>query len=367
MKVVEKRMAVRKIIFMPEFLRSQQISMAVDYRLEKDRKENRYTHSLEVANACEIMNDLLSEKVGFKTDYLNLAYIVGLLHDQGHTAFSHQGERSLDKVIYEASNGAVRFDGNSNNYVVIQKNDMLDGIEKEDRDYILASLAKHPSKLYDEQEYIRVIIANQTKRELKHLRKVSGGKISQLKKTIQCQIMDIADENCYLVSDIVDSLNIMTKEQLASALRKELDAEAAEMIIAELFRGKKPFIDVMQELFFSFCDNFILNEKGELIPISKEIEAIRNGLARVNKKYVIDSETVTKVRESNQEILDAVFNFFINTNEDPDMIPSNYYQKEFKVASSKKERLIIIRDMLGALTDKGIKNLYKKLQKGGLV
>jgi dGTP triphosphohydrolase len=361
--VIKKRMIVRSILLSKIMLRSQQISMAVDYSLDSDRKENRYTHSIEVANCCEIMNDCISEKVGFKTDYMNTAYIVGLLHDLGHTSFSHDGEVNLNQKIKLASDGKISFDGNSNNYVVIQKNDLLQDVDKEDRDYILASLAKHPTQLYAEQDYIREIIRQQTKRELKHLKKVSGGRITSLKKTIQCQIMDIADENCYLISDIIDSLNIMSKESLATALRKEVAGEIAEKIINELFKSKNSFIDIMNELFFSFCDNFTLSSEGEVVVIDKQIENIRLGLRRINKKYVIDSSVIKEVRAKNKVILDTVFGFFISDNKDLSLIPSNHYRREMKTASSKNEKLIIIRDMLGELTDKGVKKLYKKIIK----
>jgi len=77
----EKRKLVREILLQPRFLKLKYIGMAIDYSLDRDRKEDRYSHSIEVANCCEIMNDSLSEKVGFETDYKNTGYIVGLLHE----------------------------------------------------------------------------------------------------------------------------------------------------------------------------------------------------------------------------------------------------------------------------------------------
>jgi hypothetical protein len=44
-------------------------------------------------------------------------------------------------------------------------------------------------------------------------------------------------------------------------------------------------------------------------------------------------------------------------------IPSKFYKHEIKKAASKKERNMLIRDMLGQLTDKGIKKLYYNIRR----
>jgi len=361
MKIIDKRMAVREILLKPKFMRLKQVSMAVDYRLDKDRKEDRYSHSIEVANATEIMNDFISERVGFKTDYRNTGYIVGLMHDIGHPSFGHEGAAVLDKLIRKASNNKIIFDDNSNNYVVIQKNQMLKDINEDDQKYILASLAKHPEAIYDDQDYILKIIEEELRKELIYLKDISKGKIVDLKKTLQCQIMDIADENSYIVSDIIDSLNIMNKESLAKAITDNIDIEYSPDIVESLFSSKNDFVTKMQDIFFMFCNNYIINNEGKVVYLDKKIEGLRKSLLKINITYVINSKKVRNIRFKNTEIMKKVANFFINEEYDIRLIPSTFYREEISLVETEEERLISIRNMLGAMTDKGIKKFYKKL------
>jgi dGTP triphosphohydrolase len=351
MTKIEKRKKVREILLIPKFLRLKQISMAIDYRLDKDRKEDRYSHSIEVANCCEIMNDSISEKLGVEIDYKNVSYIVGLLHDIGHTAFGHEGEKTLGKYS--------QFDGNANNYIVIEKNNILNNIKKEDRDYILASLAKHPGQLYKEQKHIKNIVQKEVKKEIEWFKRI-GINMSEMKKTMQCQIMDIADENCYVVSDIIDAQNIFSNKYFAKIFRKELPEEKAEEIISALYKGKKDFVDKMQEIFFLFSENFTV-ENGIVVPENKDIEKIRRAFMHINKKYVIGSEVIKKIRKNNEVILNTVFSYYFNN--EKAVIPSKFYRNEITRSSSKEEKNILIRDMLGQLTDKGIKKLYYKIKR----
>jgi len=362
MNQITKRKVVRNIILNQRFLQLKYISMAIDHTLDKIRKEDRYSHSIEVANCCEIMNDSISEKLGVITDYKNTAYIVGLLHDLGHTAGGHEGERALNKMSRKYSHGKISFDGNSNNYVVIEKSNMLEGVSLSDQEYILASLAKHPELLYIDQKHIKEYIEKSVKAD-KVFFTENGISSSKMNKTIQCQIMDIADENCYIVSDIIDSRNILTTKELSRIFRKEFPRKVSQKLINSLYSSKSTFVSVMQEYFFLFSENFTFIE-GVLVPENKEIEEIRQTFAKINRKYVLSSKKIKEVRTRNKLIINEVFNFFFKK-ENIEKIPSRFYKNEIKKASSRKERIRLTRDMLGSLTDKGIKKLYYKEIKNG--
>jgi dGTP triphosphohydrolase len=350
----------RQLLLHPKIMRMEQISLAIDHSHKKDRKENRYSHSIEVANGSELMNAFISEKLGFKTDYRNVSRIIGLLHDIGHTAFSHLGEITLNKFISKKSKNKLFFDGNANNYIVIEKNNLLNikGLPKLDKEYILASLAKHPENLYFSQNHIKEKIKKAVKSDKKYLEKY-GISTSKLEKTIQCQIMDIADENCYIISDIIDSQNILSKAELIFAFREELNPEVAEELISALNTSDEKFVSILQDYYFSFTSNFTI-EDGLVIPEDKDIEEIRKGLFSVNRKYVLNSIKTKKIKEKNRKLLLEVFDFYYNSSYDK--YPSKYYREEAKKASSKIEKLSILRDMLGNLTDRGIKKLHKEIK-----
>jgi dGTP triphosphohydrolase len=350
----------RDILSSKKFSRLQQISLAVDYLHVKDSAQTRASHSVEVANTVEIMNLSISTKVGFDIDRLGVGRIVGLLHDIGHTSFGHEGERKLQKLSKEYSNEAFSFEGNANNYITIQKNQLLYNATKEVRQYVLASLAKHADELYPEQESIKTMLKKSAKEDKAYINLHKGFNVKYLDKTLQCQIMDIADENCYIISDIIDGINVLSDIELSAIFRKELPINIAEDLIFALIGGKNSFRRKMQVYHEAFCMNFTLSKKGEIVYEDKEIEKIRKAMAKINVKYILNSKSVIELREKASKKIETVFRFYFE-NENPDLIPSNFYRKEFK-KSYGIDRLRIIRNMLGSLTNKGLIKEYKKIQ-----
>jgi len=178
-----------------------------------------------------------------------------------------------------------------------------------DKDYILASLAKHPSNLYDDQSYIKDMIIKSVKEDKEYL-EANGLKADNMKKTLQCQIMDIADENCYIISDLIDSLNIISYKEFSRILRKELQESVAKEIISSMYKLKKAFVDKMQEFFYLFSENFII-DNGVVIPEDKEIEDIRKAFAKINRKYVLQNKKIKNIRRQNKMVLKKVFSFYM--------------------------------------------------------
>ena len=86
------------------FVRLKDIPMYLS-KHTKDSIRNRYSHSVEVGLSTEYMLNHLSVQLGSDVDlnFFKVGKIVGLLHDIGHTAFSHDGETILDKMLQKAS------------------------------------------------------------------------------------------------------------------------------------------------------------------------------------------------------------------------------------------------------------------------
>lgn len=350
----------RFILISKKFARLGQISLAVDYMHANDSAQTRASHSVEVANTIEIMNLIISQKVGFNVDRLGVGRIVGLLHDIGHTAFGHEGERILRRLSKEYSNGNVEFEGNANNYITIQKNGLLATASKEVRHHILASLAKHENELYNEQETIRDIFKKECRKDKEYINSNSSFNVKFMNQTIQCQIMDRADENCYIISDIIDGVNVLTEEELAVIFRKELPLEVAEELCIALFAGKNAFRKKMQKYHDLFCTNFTMNRKGLIVPECERIENIRQSMARINVRYILNSVSVIDLRDKAAVKIEKVFRFYFE-NKSADLIPSGFYKKEFKKAKG-EERIRVIRNMLGSITNKGLIKELKKIQ-----
>lgn len=351
MTTIEKLNLKNRILGSKKIQRMTQISMSLDYSLKKDYAESRLTHSVKVANATELISLLISEKTGIRIDFRNTFYFVGLLHDVGHTAFSHEGERLLDSYTKKESNGKLFFDSNSNNYETIKKNNLLDGFSLDDHNYILASLAKHPEALYESQGYIQQLIEEETEKE-----SILLG-FDKQDKTLACQIMDIADENCYVVSDIVDAENILTKSEMEVMLRKLSDSVISNKLIKAVYKGKSSLINEMNNLFELFNSNLTLIN-GKVIVENEEIEKIKTELMKIVYENIILHTKVQNVRKKNLRITKIVFEYFFSKR----ILRSQYYRKEYAKASNELDKIAILRNMLGGLTDKSIKQIYKEIK-----
>ncbi len=135
-------------------------------------------------------------------------------------------------------------------------------------------------------------------------------------KTIICQAMDLADENRYRVTDIIDVLNIYSKEKLREILLRTIKSEIRvkevrklvylksmtlvgyesqhfekmkikDLLIALLNQpshAKTEFQNVMNSISMAFNRNFKLREDGKLVPVNAELEMLRSDFNKIAAK-----------------------------------------------------------------------------------
>lgn len=183
-----------RILYSSSFRRLQGKMQLFEVNAEKFNR-NRLTHSLEVAQiARNIACDL-----GMKTTVV--AELAALAHDIGNPPFGHSGERQLNKLTENIGG----YEGNAQALRILRK------LERKQAQYeglnltyrSLFSVIKYPNRrddnkkfLYDEDYnfYQKVIEDN-------HLN------LSSNEQTIDCQIMDLADEIAYAAHDLEDALS----------------------------------------------------------------------------------------------------------------------------------------------------------------
>lgn len=389
------------------FVRLKDIPMYLS-KSTKDSIRNRYSHSVEVGLSTEYLLNHLSGELGDEVDlnFFKIGKIVGLLHDIGHTAFSHDGETILDSMIQEASQSfstPLRFNANINNFRRILKYGFYDNLPEDVRTYAFASLVKRTRELdaYPEYLYLKSYIKDAIVMEEAYLK--SKGVIIQNStgKTILCQAMDLADENRYRVTDIIDSLNIYSKEKLQEILLRSIKSEVRvkdlrklvqlkrvdvpgyetlhydkmkikDLLIALLNRSsnaKTEFQNTMNSISMAFNRNFTLKEDGKIVPVNKEIDALRNDFQKVAATYIWGAKKVQKIKKPFKHYFTTVANYFINQNFDMELIDSNTYKQalnslegsEMSDEAYQRERLILLRNFLGGLTNLKIIELYKKI------
>jgi len=389
------------------FVRLKDIPMYISKKT-KDSIRNRYSHSIEVGLSTEYILNHLSRELGNEVDlnFFKIGKIVGMLHDIGHKAFSHDGEVILDRMLQEASSALsspIRFNANLNNFRRIQKYGFYDNLPEDVQHYAYASLLKRVSELdeYPEYSYLKTYLANAVALEEKYLSSKGIVIHNTVNKTILCQAMDYADENRYRVTDIIDSLNIYSKEKLQEILLRSISSEIRvkdirklvhlktlelpgyesmhfdKMKIKDLLIGllnrssnaKTEFQNVMNSVSMAFNRNLALTKEAKIVPVNEELEKLRREFNKIAAKYIWGSKKVDNIKKPFNHYFITVADYFINHDFEIDLMDSNTYKQafialevsEFPSEVYLKEKLSLLRNFLGGLTNLKIIELYKKI------
>lgn len=388
------------------FVRLKDIPMYLSKKT-KDSIRNRYSHSVEVGLGTEYILNHVSRELGNNVDlnFFNIAKVIGLVHDIGHTAFSHDGEMILDKALKDASRSyatPIRFNANLNNFRRIEKYALFDMLPEDIKHYAFASLVKRKKELreYPEYMYMKEYLTEAITIEERYLQNKGIEVCNSKAKTILCQAMDIADENRYRVTDIIDALNIYSKQKLkeillrgitstvrVKELRKvcrvrvthfESDRHRDKMTIKELLiallnqesHAKTEFQNVMNSISMAFNRNFVLSKHGELVPDVKGIEQLRKDFHHIAAKYLWGSKKVQNIKKPFRHYFTTVVNYFINKDFDRELIDSSTYKKALigleesglSMKEIRYEKLLLLRNFLGGLTNQKIMDLYKRIK-----
>ena len=182
---------------------------------KSDFFRNRLTHSLEVACIGKIIAGKLSRQIP-----LEVVELAGLCHDIGHPPFGHQGEKALFKLMKKDGG----FEGNAQTMrlvarleKLVMRGNSLYGVDKKsDKRYGLNLTARSLASVlkYDKA------IPQKNKKFNKGYYKSEKGLIDWVKlnvtegkryrgtfKTIECSIMDVADDIAYSTFDLMDALH----------------------------------------------------------------------------------------------------------------------------------------------------------------
>lgn len=194
---------------------------------ESDFVRNRLTHSLEVAQITKGLAESFNSKknIKYKID-LDLVEFAGLAHDLGHPPFGHNGEKALDECMKHFGG----FEGNAQTLRIltrIERKIFADGLNQqfvhgisedaEDKRLglnltyrALASILKYDEEIPilrdSDSKIVKGYFASESE-IVKNIKQSVAGKNFQGKfKTIECQLMDIADDIAYSTYDFEDSM-----------------------------------------------------------------------------------------------------------------------------------------------------------------
>jgi deoxyguanosinetriphosphate triphosphohydrolase, putative len=215
---------------------------------EYDFYRTRLTHSMEVAQiGRSICTWLLSRGAPLEADFFidgDLVEAICLAHDLGHPPFGHSGERTLQELMRPHGG----FEGNAQTLHLIAETmfqnesgvrgmqptrALMDGVLKYKRLYSEFTTPPANRFLYDPQRVQRdFVFGGATPDSL-----VKSGEALNRFKSVECQIMDWADDAAYSLNDIVDGVRagFLTIERIeAWAAETGIDAER-QMWLDRLF------------------------------------------------------------------------------------------------------------------------------------
>jgi dGTPase len=235
---------------------------------EYDFYRTRLTHSMEVAQIGRSICHFLRVQGGALSDdfYIDsdLVEAVCLAHDLGHPPFGHSGERTLQELMVRWGG----FEGNAQTLHLltetIYENEagvrgmqatraLLDGVLKYKK--LFSEFPKPPQNhfLYDPQKQVRAFVLGGAAIPAGlH----AGEKLNAL-KSVECQIMDWADDAAYSLNDIVDGVKagFLTLDRIeAWAANEAIDAER-QRLLDQLFQAMRA--DRLENVFSQKIGNFI--------------------------------------------------------------------------------------------------------------
>ncbi|HOF33760.1 MAG TPA: dNTP triphosphohydrolase [Spirochaetota bacterium] len=243
---------------------------------ESDFFRNRLTHSLEVAQISKSIalkinqsEEIINKELQIDTDLVEFA---ALAHDLGHPPFGHNGEYALDDLLKDVGG----YEGNAQTFRVLTKiekkvkiSNSISPIDVETHEDLRRGLNLTFRSLASILKYDNKISSGDNKREkpekgfyyfddqlVKEIKEAVSPNYCEMKfKTIECSIMDIADDIAYSTYDLEDALK--------AGFVNPLDFTSVNSYIVDEIKKRLPADieisneEIKDQLYYIFEDFFI--------------------------------------------------------------------------------------------------------------
>lgn len=344
---------------------------------------NRLTHSLEVAQIARS----IANKIGYKPDESLVVEMGALAHDIGNPPFGHYGEKVLNNLCLDIGG----FEGNAQTLRLLTK------LEKKNPNTLGLNLTAR--SLFAIVKYFNKYDANCGKfiyfEDYQELSKIIQHKKIKV-RTLDVQIVDLADEIAYAAHDLEDALsmklftidellfefNLLVKEKVKSFdLNYKYAYEFFNNDIvnkAKEFANKATSYNSSEEYAMLFRKEVTSNivhqliKDIDLIKISdkvkkdrgsqhekelgfKILEPLANGLKDITFKCINTTDTIQLYEKQGKVILEGLFYALMNEkfNDKDKLLPA-----EFRYSKDDKKRRVV--DYIAGMMDSYAISLYKK-------
>jgi dGTPase len=380
-----------RIIYTSAFRRLQsktQVFLSGEY----DFYRTRLTHSLEVAQiGRSICNSLRSQGGPLGDSFFidpDLVEAACLSHDIGHPPFGHAGERTLHRLMRDLGG----FEGNAQTLRLLTKT-IYSGNKgmNPTRAFIDATLKYKtlfgdtpdaPNHfLYDSQaEILDFVFAGE-----RLPAELTPGKPRNSLKSIECQIMDWADDTAYSLNDIVDGVNasFLNLEKLERwAENCQLDADEADHLDGVLrairrgsieakmgskigkFIGAATLVDADADKFMAGHSNRYRFDLAIDPALKKESKLYK----RIALDLVFRSQQLQQIDLKADRLLGKMFGLYRELYIDPDEKPNSHIsilpretEELIWSESTQPARARHICDHIAGMTDRFAARVYRRL------
>ena len=365
---------------------------------EYDFYRTRLTHSLEVAqigrSICQRLrqrSDQLADDYHIDSDLVEAAC---LSHDLGHPPFGHSGERTLHHWMRTYGG----FEGNAQTLRMLTET--IYAAPRESKvtgmnptraflDSILKYKAFHHEVapdatnhfIYDDQEvWLKFVFGD----AWEDLRATWPGKNRNRLRSIECQIMDWADDTAYSLNDLIDGINVsfITIERIerwaeAQSLNTAQAGHVDGLLQAIRDERTEPVIGRKIGSFISSCDL----ARREDAPLTAQTNRYRYELviepeireeANLYKKLALDvvfrSQQLQQLDYKGDHILKSLLDVFAERYLDPNKPPATQlsllpplYEALINAQPDEPSRARVLCDYIATMTDGFATRTYKRL------
>jgi dGTPase len=367
-----------RILYSPSFRKLQsktQVFLSGTY----DFYRTRLTHSLEVAQIgraiANVLNQNILKEKAIDTDLIEA---ICLTHDIGNPPFGHAGESALNMLMKDAGG----FEGNAQTLKIITEkiHDTGDGSEgmKPSRAF-LDGIMKYKI-LWSESDRSGKFLYDDQKKYLKFLS--PDDKIHR-ERSLECSIMNWADDVAYALHDLLDGFQagfISRKSVYEWAMQNDLDPEEESWVssLYDPLEYKSRFERFIATRTGDFIENVSLSEtdhplknisnryKYQLI-IPAEIERENNLYKKIAVDLMFKSPRLEQVEFKGQYILERIFKTFLSGKPDDFHINRRILPEEVRQIIKNSDDINygfaarIICNYLAEQTDQSLPRLYKRL------
>ncbi len=375
-----------RIMFSPAFRRLQaktQVFQAGEY----DFYRTRLTHSLEVSRIAESIAIWLRKNYPKVEIDLHLLEGICLAHDIGHPPFGHAGERVLNALM-ENYGG---FEGNAQTLRILTRTiydrskggrggmspsrALLDGVLKYKRLY--RDRNGEPNHfIYDDQAEILEFCFG-----TRDLSGKSGVRDVNDFKSLECQIMDLADDIAYSCFDIVDGwkARFLTPDRMTAWRDKkgtELDAPKVKYLEELLeMMAKKSLQPKMNGLIGQLIQSASLKPQKNFMSdgtrrhaYSVQVKSLAKSRIKLHKMLCRDlifgSSALQQIEYKGGQILmklgKILFENYVYTSKHAVLLPTNVHSSVVEVRPQ-EEKARLLCDHLSGMTDAYALRSYKRL------